>query len=63
MIFNLSIELPDETPAPEVAAYLRAQADNAAGQIEQSIIALPEVDEMMLMDITEEREAQFFRSE
>lgn len=65
MILSLSIELPDDTEPSEVAAYLRENAHSAAGQIEQSIINLPAVDESILIHIDDEaqREASLFRSE
>lgn len=63
MIINLSIELPDEVSKAEVAAYLREQADNTAGQLEQNIIDLPEIDEPIMMDCGDDREAILFRSE
>lgn len=53
MIILLSIEMPDESTSKEVAAYLREQADNAAGQLEFGIIAVPEVDELTQIDFKE----------
>ena len=64
MIINLSLTLPDEVSAAEVAAYLREMANSAAEQIEQSLISVPEIDEIIYIDAySDDREAQLFRSE
>lgn len=63
MILNLTLILPDEMPAREVAAYLLEQAESAAGQLEHEIIALPAIDENIFIAVEDGREAFFWRSE
>ncbi len=53
VIISLQIIIPDDATPNEVATYLREQSDNAAGQIEQDIIRVPEIDETILIDIHE----------
>jgi hypothetical protein len=60
---NLSIELPDDVTAKTVAAYLLQCAQDAAGQLEESIINIPEIDEQIMIDMQDDCECILFRSE
>jgi hypothetical protein len=63
MELSLLLTLPDEVSPGEAAAYLMEMAESAAGQLEQAIIALPEVDEQIHIDAySEDRSALLFRS-
>lgn len=64
MQLNLSITLPDEVSPGEVAAYLVEMAESTAGQLEQGLIPVPEIDETIHIDAySVDRSALIYRNE
>jgi aspartate/methionine/tyrosine aminotransferase len=68
MVINLSITMPDDSTADQIAQYLREQADNASNHLEYEVIKVPSIDESILIDYRQvdfkvTHEAQLFRSE
>ncbi len=62
MIISITVKVPDEISARDLAAHIQESCEAASGQLEFSVIDIPAVDESILL-IDGECSAELFRSE